>query len=114
MSTMGKKIDQFNVPVCNSFKAKIINDQLCYEVDVQQFINKDNMEQSLKLGLVFLMDYNEDRQTLFDKTLDHIVDSNNLVGNMEEYNGDDEVSIISRTHRHLFLQQTSLPWIILT
>ena len=32
MSAMGVKIDKFDVPVCNSFQAKILNDQLCYEV----------------------------------------------------------------------------------
>ena len=29
MSAMGVMIDQFDVPVCNSFQAKILNDQLC-------------------------------------------------------------------------------------
>ena len=32
MSTVGIKIDQFDVPVCNSFQSKILNDQLCYEI----------------------------------------------------------------------------------
>ena len=40
MLKMGKKIDHFDVPVCNSFQAKIINDQLCYEVDLKKFSNK--------------------------------------------------------------------------
>ena len=30
MSVMGVKIDKSNVPVCNSFRPKIIRDQLCY------------------------------------------------------------------------------------
>ena len=29
MSAMGVEIDQFEVPICNSFQAKILNDQLC-------------------------------------------------------------------------------------
>ena len=62
MTAMGVIIDQFSVPVCNSFQDKILNDQLCYEVDLEQFKNKDNIEKDLKLGLVFIMDYNEDRQ----------------------------------------------------
>ena len=40
MSAMGVKIDQFDVPVCNSFQAKVLNDQLCYEVDLNRFTNK--------------------------------------------------------------------------
>ena len=38
---MGKKIDKFSLPVCNSFKAKILNDQLCYELDVNEVIDRD-------------------------------------------------------------------------
>ena len=33
MSVMGVKIDQIDVPVCTSFRPKIIMDQLCYTVD---------------------------------------------------------------------------------
>ena len=63
MSSMGVRIEEFDVPVCNSFKAKVLNDQLCYEVDLNRFSNKDNIENGLKSGFVFIMDYNEDRQT---------------------------------------------------
>ena len=66
MSTMGVKINQFDVPVCNSFQAKVLNDQLCYEVDLNRFSNKDNIKRELRLGFTFLMDYNEDRQKTFD------------------------------------------------
>ena len=67
MSAMGVKIDQFDVPVCNAFKAKIMNDQLCYEVDLKTFSNKNNFGNELELGFTFLMDYNEDRQVTFDQ-----------------------------------------------
>ena len=63
MSAMGVKIDQIDVPVCNSFKAKVLNDQLCYEVDPNLFIDRTNTLKYLKLGLVLVLDYNEDRQT---------------------------------------------------
>ena len=63
MSTMGVRIDQFNKPVCNSFKAKIYNGQVCYEVDLSKFASKEsNIEEKLNTGFAFLMDYNEDRQ----------------------------------------------------
>ena len=67
MSTMGVKIDQFAVPVCNSFQAKILNDQLCYEVDLNNFSNKSNIDKELKQGFSLIMDYNEDRQITFDQ-----------------------------------------------
>ena len=65
MSVMGVKIDQFDVPVCNSFQEKILNDQLCYEVDLQNLKHENIYEKDIKLGLAFLMDYNEDRNLSF-------------------------------------------------
>ena len=59
MSVMGIKIDQFEVPVCNSFKAKILNDQQCFEVNPNIF-KKDLEEDELSLAL--LIDYNEERE----------------------------------------------------
>ena len=57
----GVKIDQFNIPVCNIFEAKIVNDQLCYEVDLNNF--KSSFSQStLKKGFTFYVDLNRDKQ----------------------------------------------------
>ena len=70
MSSMGVKIDKFDIPVCNSFQAKIFNDQLCYELDLNNFTNKHNVQEELKSGFNFIMDYNEDRQVIVDKTSD--------------------------------------------
>ena len=39
-----------------------MNDQLCYEVDLDKYSDKNNVEKELNLGFHFLMDYNEDRQ----------------------------------------------------
>ena len=58
---MGIMIDEFHVPVCNSFQAKILNDQLCYEVDLNKFKNYFSAE-NLKKGFTFFVDNNEDRQ----------------------------------------------------
>ena len=69
MSAMGVKIDQFNVPVCNSFQAVVLNDQLCYEVDLNKFSDKKNIEKELEIGFNFLLDYNEDRQVTFKETM---------------------------------------------
>ena len=69
MSAMGVMIDQFNHPVCNSFQAKIMNDQLCYEVDLNAYYDENNIKNQLKLGFHFLMDYNEDRQVALDQNI---------------------------------------------
>ena len=48
MSALGAKIDKFEIPVCNSFQAKILNDQLCYEIDLNKFSNKRNIDKEFK------------------------------------------------------------------
>ena len=64
---MGTKVKGFNIPVCNSFKAKVIHDQLCYEVDLKKYENKENRENELKHGLFLVLDLNEDRQSFGDE-----------------------------------------------
>ena len=67
MSVMGEENDQFNVPVCNSFR--IIGDQLCYTVDPNEYKDKVNLGGEISLSLFILIPYsslfihyNEDRQ----------------------------------------------------
>ena len=71
-SAVGVKIDNFDFPVCKSFQAKVLNDQLCYEVDLNRFSKKDNIDKELELGFTFLMDYNEDRQVYLDEKIQSI------------------------------------------
>ena len=70
MSAVGIKIKEFEYPVCNSFQAKILNDQLCYEIDLNRFADENNVADELDLGFNFIMDYNEDRQVTFEQTSD--------------------------------------------
>ena len=65
MSVMGVKIDQFDVPVCNSFRPKIIRDQLCYTVDPSKYKDKITLEQELSLAL--FINYNEDKEIVLEK-----------------------------------------------
>ena len=62
MSVMGTKVDSFQDPVCSSFKPKIRNDQLCYEINLEEFKDPTNLHQQLKQGLVLIIDCNEERQ----------------------------------------------------
>lgn len=58
---IGIKIKEFNIPVCNLFSYKILNDQLCYEVDLNRF--KDSFtNQILNQGLKLYIDRNIERQ----------------------------------------------------
>ena len=57
--TMGVKIDQFHMPVCNSFEARVLNDQLCYEIDPNSFVNTGR--ESVSKGLTLFIDNNVER-----------------------------------------------------
>ena len=58
MMAMGEMIEHFSLPVCNKFTPKILDGQLCYQVDVNS-IEVVNKKAGAKL--TFLLDYNEDR-----------------------------------------------------
>ena len=62
--SMSMKIENFSLPVCNSFEAVIHKDQLCYEVDLKKFRKKEIIKDQLVNGLVLILDYNEDRYML--------------------------------------------------
>ena len=59
-SAMGFKIDQIDVPVCNSFRPKIRKDQLCYTVDLNDIKKKTGSQH--KVFFTFFIDFNEDRE----------------------------------------------------
>ena len=65
MSVMGVKIDNFDDPVCNSFRPKIVMDQLCYQVDPNEYKDKIDLEGDLSLSL--FINYNEDREITLEK-----------------------------------------------
>ena len=92
MSTMSIKNDHFYLPVCDSFKPRILNDQLCYEVDLDQYKTDLNIANKLKSGLVFLMDYNEDRQITLEGHVERST-YDNLIGAIDK-SSDDEKAII--------------------
>ena len=61
MSVMGVKIDQFELPVCNKFKQKIVRGRRCFQVDVNEFRDQVDDEKVVENGLMLVMDYNEDK-----------------------------------------------------
>ena len=44
MSVMGVKIEEIEIPVCSSFRPKILRDQLCYTVDLSAFKDKIDLK----------------------------------------------------------------------
>ena len=51
----------FSVPVCNMFKETMLDGQLCYQADVDKLREKVDKKKMVTEGLVFLLDYNENR-----------------------------------------------------
>ena len=114
MSAMGTIIEQFKVPVCTSFIPKILYDQLCYEVDLDAYKTISNIENDIKLGLAFFMDYNEDRQVSWNRTTNASAYSGSL-GSLVDGSNDDENAYIylNTIGKKLFLKNGSLNLIIL-
>ena len=97
LSAMGvkhEKIAQF--PVCNSFRPKILIDQLCYEVDPNKYMKNFNFND--KISLILLIDFNEDRQIsmgnmINDKTTE---DTNLMILEKNEVKGEVFIGSIGR------------------
>ena len=99
MTIMGVVDTKFEVPVCNSFKAKVFNGQLCYEVDIDKLKSKDNIDiirKELKLGLGFMMDYNEDKQVQLEENMMERKIEEDLLHTFQAYE-EEEASIYINT-----------------
>ena len=66
MSVMGVKIDNFDDPVCNSFRPKIVMDQLCYQVDPNEYKHQIDLQGDLSLSL--FINHNEDKEMALENT----------------------------------------------
>ena len=78
MSVMGIKMDQFDVPVCNSFRPIIVLDQLCYQVDPNEY--KDKIDLKGDLSLTLFINYNEDREDADTQIQEYFI-TVNTIGN---------------------------------
>ena len=59
---IGNEINEFDIPVCNIFKPKLHYNQLCYETDLQELKDSNQLMNQLEIGLTLAIDYNEERQ----------------------------------------------------
>ena len=98
MAIMQDSVDRdIELPVCNTFVSKIHNNELCYEVDLYNYNydTKEGIEKELDLGLVFFMDYNEDRQVIMDE--DIIYNHKGFVEKVDASKDDEKASIYLST-----------------
>ena len=72
---IGKKTNEFEIPVCDIFKRRNYFDQICYETNLQDLkeSNSEKIEKQLEMGLTLVFDYNEERQSfnIFPKNKSH-------------------------------------------
>ena len=59
---VGKWFDGFDFPVCSLFRKRMVEGQVCYEADINQFKDKDtvNWVAALNKGFGFIVDTNEE------------------------------------------------------
>ena len=68
---MGTNYSNFKLPVCNSFKAKVKDEQICYEIDLEKYKSENDLVKQLQKGLVLYLDYNEDKQLTVGRNLEN-------------------------------------------
>ena len=76
-SAMGVKIDQFDIPFCNSFQAKIVGSQQCYTVDpntYKKFIDANDV-----FSIALYLSFNEDRIFSTVNFDDDFLDNQNMI-----------------------------------
>ena len=64
---LGTNYSNFKVPICNSFQATVKDEQICYEIDLEQYKSEYNLVKKLEEGLELYLDYNEDKQLTVEK-----------------------------------------------
>ena len=74
MSITGVRLEQFSLPVCQAFKRKILNDQLCYEIDLNEYKQYCTTE-IFKKGFSFVVDLNDNRKSSMISTSQDYQDS---------------------------------------
>ena len=91
----GVNIDQFSIPVCNCFKPKILDDQLCYEVDPNRYIDV-TVPGAYFQGITLVIDYNEERKISYFKEKE-IVDGPSFTSYLSKLDSNGKVGFHMQT-----------------
>ena len=88
---IGERIQDFEIPVCNIFRPRIYLDQLCYETNLQNIKDSQEIGKQLESGLTLVLDYNEERQYY------NSIQKNKAQAKKALYQNNDDVSIFLDT-----------------
>ena len=78
---LGFHYPNFSIPFCSSFEPITLNDEVCYEIDIRERFPKIK-EEDLKLGLLLLIDFNEDKQFHSMREHEDLFKDNNIFKNL--------------------------------
>ena len=83
------KVHGIDFEVCNIFKERNFHDQICYEVDPNNFLNNEQRESDVKVGIFLVIDTNEDKQDfeLLGDVMDDDGDPLNKAMTLDQENG---------------------------
>ena len=84
VSWVGRKVPEFDLAVCNSFRKTLLKGQLCYSLDVNQLRKEKFSSEHYRMGPTLLLDYNEDRM-ISNNTYTDSGSENNLVKNIVDF-----------------------------
>ena len=60
MGALGEESTRFSLPVCTGFRKRILDEKLCYVMDVNRFKDKLKVETLQEVGLSMLVDVNDE------------------------------------------------------
>ena len=99
MGIFGEELSDFLVPVCRLFREKIINGQVCYEADLNQFRDRVNWKEALSSGLTLIIDTNDeyDVKNIIEKNAHREKKSGKLISVFHDYKKDNSFTVMLRT-----------------
>ena len=74
MEVVGTHHSKFPIPVCSAFVKVTLNNQVCYKIDVNEFLKEVAVNGQQNVGLNLFLDYNEDKQYI-DQKVELLVNS---------------------------------------
>ena len=82
MELVGTNHKEFPIPVCSAFVKTILNNQVCYKIDVNEFIKEVTFDGQQKISLNLFLDYNEEKQYFGQKRDLRVNSSLSMSGNL--------------------------------
>ena len=104
MTSLGRKIKEFDVPICTSFEPVIFKKQLCYQIDVNKYRKGIKKE----AGLALLVDFNEDRHLSLNDEKNSSTDKQTIITLSDEDSGKDFVYLNTKGKKKIIKKHVNV------